>query len=126
MQSPEQQYLEQVLGIRQYVRPAADAILSVCVLSEHELSAGERVLLEKMLASVHINDFNFHATKTDIPKARGYVLVGSEEISLPEGSLHVRIGEIEKMLQNPNSNDVRNLKKQIWEELKVFKKNLET
>jgi hypothetical protein len=125
MQSPEQQYLEQVLGVRHYVRPAGAVSLPVCVLSEQALSADQRELLEKMLASVHINDFNFHAEKTGVPDARGYVLLGSEEMPLPEGALCVRIGELEKMLQNPNAPDVRNLKKQIWEDLKVFKKNLE-
>lgn len=126
MQSPEQQYLEQVLGIRQFIRPEGGAVLAVCVLAGRELSGDERTLLEKMLASVQINDFSLHTTKTEIPKACGYVLLGGDEPSLPEGSLQVTIAEFDRLVRDATSPDVRHLKKQIWDELKVFKKKLET
>jgi hypothetical protein len=123
MQSPEQQYLEQVLGIRQFLRPEGRSPRTVCVLSKHEMSDGEKLLLEKMLASVQITGFSIHNNVTEDPDASGYVILGDEQISVTAPC--VRIGDFEKLVLNPNSPEVRNLKKQIWEDLKHFKKNLE-
>ncbi len=65
MRSPEAMYLEDVLGIEGYIRPAARATAAstsvtgnvVVALSDVPLINGRQELLKKMRASIHVHNF---------------------------------------------------------------------
>lgn len=152
MRSPEVMYLEDVLGIEGYIRPATVAAdlshgdgevslrKAVVALSDVPLINGRPELLKKMMASIQIHDFiAIDCTRDESHKLEGIeptaiVLLGQNIPQLIESwpqsewllqkSKQTTLPSLEDLTDTTDAARLQRTKKQAWALLQSFQKEL--